>query len=659
MSFNLNLLSCPKCGGKLKEAGEGRYICSFCERVWEKEIDDTFEKVMSGATAALSAERAADIARLKRALYEETHKEFISSEAVERICTDILNHYDDGDFYARFYLAASEKSKTAFHRFASELDIDEHIDDIPELLDYLIAGLREEWILDVSQIIEKAFKSRDTSLYSEYRSKFERMADNVNNGIYEPTLHRDVFVMYSGKDMDKVLKMVSMLENDYCLSCFVAARNLKHGAGSQDRYKDAIHTAIKNSDVFLLISSANSRTRQCEVYEEIIYIMDNFPYNPRVEYLAEDYLGYGIEKKFREFFEGLEYCTSYEDTAERILRYCDNIDKYKSEAARGNRTAAAEPIPEFYDLEGKLKEADGLYYGKNGFKQDLERAFLIYKEACERGSAEAQYKLAECYLKGYGTKKDTLKAMSNYKSAAEKGHSWAQYCTAYHYYAGDIVAQDYEESAMWHRKAAEQGNPWSQNELGKCYSQGRGVNQDHTEAALWFKRGAEQGDNSAQYNYANCFWQGLGVKKDTESAFMWFEKAAVQEHTWAQYFTAYCYQTGTGVGKDLEKAAEWHGRAARLGNPWSQNEYGKCCLYGRGRKKDEEEALEWFRRSSEQGDASAQYNLGFCYENGYGTRVNVYEAARWYKKAADQGSKQASAALDQLSSKNPNLLGNL
>ncbi len=325
MTLNLNLMSCPKCGGRLKENAEGKYSCSFCERVWEKKIDDTFERILGGVEDILRDQRASDIARLKRALYEQTHREFVSNEEVARLSKDILNHYDDGDFYARFYLAASEESRTALSSFCTELNISEHKEDIPEMLDYLITGLREDWILSVGHIIERAFKSENTDLYSKYRDRFEEMAGRIQDGIYEPTLNRDVFVMYSGKDMDKVLKMVSVLENDYGLSCFVAAKNLRHGAGSADRYKDAIHTAIENCNVYLLISSGNSRSRQCEVYEEILYIMKNHPKKPRVEYLAEDYKGYGMESKFREFFSGLEYCTSYEDTAKRISSYCDEI----------------------------------------------------------------------------------------------------------------------------------------------------------------------------------------------------------------------------------------------------------------------------------------------------------------------------------------------
>ncbi len=334
MPLNLNLMSCPKCGGKLRENAEGNYSCSFCERVWEKKIDDTFEKILGGVEAAFREQRAADLARLKRALYDAAHKEFISNAELSRLSKDILTHYDDEDFYARFYLSTCEEDRNAFSDFYQGCDLSLRTEDVSDILDYLITGLREEWIPQVSDIIEKAYKNSDTLLYSKYRTKFEQMAQKVNEGIFEPTLHRDVFIMYSGKDMDKVLKMVSVLEGGYGLTCFVAARNLKHGSGSTDRYKDAIHKAIKNCDVYLLISSSNSRSRQCEVYEEILYIMDTFPEKPRVEYLAENYKGYGLENKFKEFFSGLEWCISYEDTAERVSDYCDEIQRNGSYSSK-------------------------------------------------------------------------------------------------------------------------------------------------------------------------------------------------------------------------------------------------------------------------------------------------------------------------------------
>ncbi len=696
MPLGLNLLSCPKCGGKLKEAGEGRYICSFCERVWEKEIDDTFDKILGGVETALIEQRASDVARLKRALYDETHKKFISNREVERVCRDILNHYDDEDFYARFYLATCDDNRTAFSAFCENCNIASHRDDVADILDYLITGMREEWISNISDIIEKAYKGYDTNLYSKYRNKFEEMAERVNEGIYEPTLHRDVFVMYSGKDMDKVLKMVSVLENDYGLTCFVAAKNLRHGSGSTDRYKDAIHTAIKNCDIYLLISSNNSRSRQCEVYEEVMYIMDNFPERPRVEYLAEDYKGYGMERKFKEFFSGLEWCISYEDTAERISDYCDMIQRgqiFTSDTS-SSKEIDEEPAPkaevktESLDIPlakakrllilKKYKEAFEEYERLADEHPDDIRPYIGMVRAISENYTKEDSSEAELHInvingffgEGAGVEEDpdfadylirlekAKKTAAAKKEAQRKAEEEARSAKESlagrlseakdYYYGRNGKKQDYKKAFPIFKELAEKGDADAQNHLGLSYEHGYGVATDIALAIKWFRKAVDQGYSYAQNNLGVCYENGEGVTKDIYEAARLYRLAADQGCSLAQCNLAYCYEKGNGVSQSYAEALKWYRKGADQNHPRSLNNLGILYENGYGVTKDITEAARLYKKAAEQNYAVAQCNLAYCYEKGNGVSQSYSEAVKWYGKSSDLGNARASNNLGLL-----------
>ncbi len=307
-------LTCPRCGGELQPRGD-TYKCNCCGKTFEKE--QTIN-VADELRAVLNEQKLEAVANLRQRLWKETHKKYIENKNVGELSSGILNYLPD-DFYAGFYYATCSKQKNALSEFFEDKDLDEWAEDIPDLCDYLITGLLPEWSICLSGIIEW-FKDRDDlKNYNIYRTKFEKQYDDVEEGVFTPSIHRDVFICYSSKDMGAVDKLVSELEAEN-ISCFVAARNLRHGAGSVDNYLNAIHTAIANCKIVLFISSANSRNVKCEAIDELSYIETNRPDMPRVEYLLQQYRGYRIEQNVKDFFKGLEYCVSLDDTVKRVIK---------------------------------------------------------------------------------------------------------------------------------------------------------------------------------------------------------------------------------------------------------------------------------------------------------------------------------------------------
>ena len=156
---------------------------------------------------------------------------------------------------------------------------------------------------------------------------------------------RDVFVAYSSKDMNKVFELVECLE-EQGFSCFVAARNLRHGKGAVENYDKALREAMDNCRSFVFVSSMNSRRPGCDALrKEIPYIksldIENAPpafkkdYTKiphrykvhRVEYrLEESNKSMAADRVVSEFFDGYERVYSPEEVADRIMQYSSQCD---------------------------------------------------------------------------------------------------------------------------------------------------------------------------------------------------------------------------------------------------------------------------------------------------------------------------------------------
>lgn len=114
------------------------------------------------------------------------------------------------------------------------------------------------------------------------------------------------------------------------------------------------------------------------------------------------------------------------------------------------------------------------------------------------------------------------------RQSAEQGDADAQFALAQRYLRGGSpgLPRDHAAAALWFRKAAEQGSSTSQLNLGWMYYRGEGVLQDYTEAARWFRKAAEQGDARGQLNLGRVYVAGKGVPKDYVLAYKWFNLSA-------------------------------------------------------------------------------------------------------------------------------------
>jgi TPR repeat protein len=315
----------------------------------------------------------------------------------------------------------------------------------------------------------------------------------------------------------------------------------------------------------------------------------------------------------------------------------------------------------------------------------------------EKGDAEAQHRLGECYSYGVGVTEDGAEALKWYRKAAENGNAEGKTSIGYCYERGEGVAQDHAEAVKWYREAAKQGSARGQYLLGKCYSSGNGVSKDDSEKVKWYRKAAEQGLYGAQVSLYDCYHRGKGVQKDEAEAQKWLNLAAAQEakgekelfgasavrtqeqiakhiaeqfepnkpasfessmsvqkapattkedSAFAQFNTGFRYEMGIGKTKNLAEAVEWYRKAAEQGYLAAQSGLGRLYLKGGdGVGKNELEAINWFQKAAEKGDIFAQSTLGAIYSTGDGVAEDKVEAVKWYLKAANQGDKFSQGSL--------------
>lgn len=326
--------SCRNCGGDLHETDENSYKCRYCGSTYTKE---STEKQVNSLRSLFDEFKLEAVSNARRNLYDAVNAEYISSSLVHECCMTLKQLIPD-DFLACFYETAVTNKDRKLSKLIRKVDTVEYADCIESMIRFLTVSLQSDFILETADLIERAFKNTDLAKYEKYATMLSAEAEKLENCIYLTSFPRDVFVAYSSKDMEKVFELVECLE-DQGFSCFVAARNLRHGRGAVENYDSALREAMDNCTSFVLVSSTNSRHPGCDALrKEITYVKSvdvaNAPAAMRNDYASIPHkykkhrVEYRIEESFRaaaadrmvsEFFDGYERVYSLDEVADRIL----------------------------------------------------------------------------------------------------------------------------------------------------------------------------------------------------------------------------------------------------------------------------------------------------------------------------------------------------
>ena len=361
---------CENCGAELEKDGE-YFSCQYCHTTYR---DDSIEKAYNRLYANLTSTvkdivteelmnaRLEKIANCRQNLYRARTGVYIDSKEIGKWSDEILKLNPD-DVQATFYSIAAKERWQDLNAFLATINAREVGYFVPDFVDYLTNGrFVEECMLRVTDLIARAF-SDDSKEYEVCQKKIKRAADDERSGIFDERLPRDVFVAYSSKDKERAYELVEYLEANG-FSCFIAMRNLAKGVNAEMLYNDRLKAAIDNCRVFALVSSKNSRARNCDAFNiEMRYVRDcdikkskdqnaaaahyelylenhRSACKPRVEYLIEDYANGIYEQEVKKFFGGLTWQKTKEGVCKAVYNYVENMPVEEDVEAELKRKAA-------------------------------------------------------------------------------------------------------------------------------------------------------------------------------------------------------------------------------------------------------------------------------------------------------------------------------
>ncbi|NOX91630.1 MAG: sel1 repeat family protein [Gammaproteobacteria bacterium] len=143
-----------------------------------------------------------------------------------------------------------------------------------------------------------------------------------------------------------------------------------------------------------------------------------------------------------------------------------------------------------------------IYAEKQG---DVKTAVEWYRKAAAQGHPDAYYQLGAVFAKGakeVGANAQESRrlyqiAASEFDVFAQKGSADAQYKLAGMYRQGLGVKSDMVLTLKWMEKSALQGYALAQSSLGRLYAEGVDVPRDTRQARYWLSLAAAQGEQDA------------------------------------------------------------------------------------------------------------------------------------------------------------------
>ena len=307
----LQLLRCSRCGGELVKIDD-LFKCNFCHATFKDEYANQ-DKILMDTFDQVKQER---IAALRSLQWKAVNATYLSNNDIVDASKKILEFLPD-DFISQFYIVACGNNLVKINHFLDNIDVIKREAYVTDVVKYMLKVAESANILSLESLIDRGIKDENQV---KYLNEVHELAEKLDYGIYDTEVPRDVFVAYSSKDYKVVNEVVNNLESNG-ISCFVAIRNLRHGKGAVENYNQELYKAMHNCEIFVLISTKNSRQPSCDAIRvEMPYFRDKESDKPRIEYVVDNIReNVAVEMKLKKFFGEKEYCRTIEDLLGRIM----------------------------------------------------------------------------------------------------------------------------------------------------------------------------------------------------------------------------------------------------------------------------------------------------------------------------------------------------
>ncbi|XP_064404029.1 protein sel-1 homolog 1-like [Halichondria panicea] len=295
-----------------------------------------------------------------------------------------------------------------------------------------------------------------------------------------------------------------------------------------------------------------------------------------------------------------------------------------------------------------------------GLERNFTRAFEIFTELADKGSASGQQGLGLMYSLGTGVNSNQAKAVLNYVFAALGGDHFAQMIMGYRSLMGIGVVQSCESALLYYYKAAKKvvsesshitgGQMVSkirimtEEESGSVYA----VSED--EMIQYHQVFADSGNAGAQMMIGMFYMLGSGgVQKSYQMALKFFQQAAKDGVPAAFTMIGKMYAEGSeDLPRDYSTAKTYFQRAIDMRNGDGFSGMGMLYLHGMGVEMSYTKALHYFQQALDRGSAEGQYYIGYMNFNGFGLPRDQGKALRYFQLASHGGHLRAMYSLGEM-----------
>ncbi len=230
---------------------------------------------------------------------------------------------------------------------------------------------------------------------------------------------------------------------------------------------------------------------------------------------------------------------------------------------------------------------------------------------------------AEKYYRGTNVQKDYIKAFELYSQAEQYGSARAAAGLAYFYMNSCHIEKNSSKALELSEKAAALNDPLGLCNLGMMYFKGDGLQKDEEKALELITKAAVQGDSRAQF-LRGCISIKRRLFRDAEE---WFQKSMEQGYHKAAYYLAMIYKNGlTEKKKPLD--------AYRILKSFQYDKQAEQLLIEHSKNNNIDDYIFIKRLAEYENDPVAYRYLGDMNYYGLGTVKDYREAFTCYKKAA-------------------------
>ena len=228
-------------------------------------------------------------------------------------------------------------------------------------------------------------------------------------------------------------------------------------------------------------------------------------------------------------------------------------------------------------LGGTATAATGISAGEGQLNaENYSGAYLLLRQEAADGNARSQFLLGVMSDNGLGPiALDPREAARWYRIAAERGSVEAQFRLASAHFVGRGVAKDKSEAVHWLERAAEQGFTPAMRSLAELYGSGKVAADDPGAAEKLIARAAQLGDAEAQFTYAGWLETGHGMTPDPSAALTWYRRAADQGHVPAQLQLGRSLAGPSAADEQALEGLMWLGVALRATESKAKDARGK------------------------------------------------------------------------------------